>query len=341
MPARTTFSQSGDPVLDALLAAVIERCEGRFPGRVLAYYLVGSRLGEQLVSTSDLDIDLIFRDAVSPSDEAALEQLMESCSRLSPVQVDLTAAGARELMDDSDTAMIPRITLKHGGRLLAGEDMLDRITMPPFDSYLRWVARAPIVNFGKMLRQVTVLAYPLEFPDPNGEFFGYDVRRTTNRYTSDGRGTKELVASLCWTATARLALDAGQVAGSRPDSVRLYRESIGDDWTGLIETAYARCRDAWAYRLPASPTDRALLRDLCRRTLDFENDYLQRYRRYLLSELRHGDDRARASAVHRLTEVRYPDAQTAAALSAALNDNSPLVRTAAAAAQPAFAATLS
>jgi hypothetical protein len=112
----------------------------------------------------------------------------------------------------------------------------------------------------------------------------------------------------------------------------MYRESIGDKWTDLIEKTYARCRNEWAYRLPRSPADRALLRDLCRRTLDFENDYLRRYRRYLLAELRHGDERARVTAIDRLNEVRYPDGQTAAALRAALNDDSPLVSAAAAAA---------
>jgi hypothetical protein len=69
----------------------------------------------------------------------------------------------------------------------------------------------------------------------------------------------------------------------------MYREHIGDEWATLLDDMAAWVRGAWQYRIPPAQEERAHLRAICARTLEFENHFLALYRRYALSEL-HGDD---------------------------------------------------
>jgi len=52
------------------------------------------------------------------------------------------------------------------------------------------------------------------------------------------------------------------------------------------------------------------LRELCKRTLAFENHYLSIYREYLLAQLRREDEDSRLFAVKRLGETIYADEET-------------------------------
>src|SRR3954454_15062976 len=154
-----------------------------------------------------------------------------------------------------------------------------------------------------MIRHRERSAYPLDYPDPGGEFFGYDVTRASNRYSPDGRGLKDLVAGIGWAATALVALRSGSYVGGKGAALRAYQAEVADAWTALLTEVYDLCRVRWAYLVPESPTERAQLRELCRRTLPFENHYLSIYRDFLLAELR-GEDRAGwLFAAQRLGEV--------------------------------------
>lgn len=98
-------------------------------------------------------------------------------------------------------------------------------------------------------------------------------------------GTKELVAMVCWLATTLLALDAEVFAGTRGEAVRLYRahgEKSPDEreWSELVHRIYTRCKLDWGYRVPEHPSERAELRALCGKTLDFANHALRRLERY-------------------------------------------------------------
>jgi hypothetical protein len=59
------------------------------------------------------------------------------------------------------------------------------------------------------------------------------------------------------------------------------------------------------------------LRELCKRTLAFENHYLSIYREYLLAQLQREDEDSRLFAVKRLGETIYADEETIDALQAA------------------------
>ncbi len=59
------------------------------------------------------------------------------------------------------------------------------------------------------------------------------------------------------------------------------------------------------------------MRELCKRTLAFENHYLSIYREYLLAQLRREDEDSRLFAVKRLGETIYADEETIDVLQAA------------------------
>jgi hypothetical protein len=310
----TTIALFEDSAVSAILQALITRCEREFPGRIRSYYLIGSRADNSSVSSSDLDLDILFRDDVQPDEEARIVTVATDCSKAFGLTVDAWAMNAQQLIKDRTSLMIPRVTIKTGAVLVYGEELRGQIALPPFEDYRHWVVRAPIVNFGSILRHVKTFASPLDYPDPGGEFYGYVSPPTPNVGQDDERGTKDFVASVCWTATARIALDARQIIGRRQDSVSGYRAQVGDTWTELLEAICSCCRTDWNYRVPSGKPARVALRKLCRRALGFENDYLRRYRVYLLAELRRSDEAA-LEALARLAEVRYPDDEIREAVS--------------------------
>ena len=141
--------------------------------------------------------------------------------------------------------------------------------------------------------------------------------------------TKDLVLSTVCTATARIALEAGQYVIAKRDCLPLYRACINDQWTAVIETIFETCRNQWSYLVPEDSAQRHHLRALCERELAFENDFLARYRAYLLRELQHPDDAVKLRVVTRLGHLRYRDDTVIAALEALTSSSADLQHAAA------------
>ncbi len=127
-------------------------------------------------------------------------------------------------------------------------------------------------------------------------------------------GTRDLIRSTGWAATAMIALRAHQYVARKSDCHRLYRACIGDDWSDLLEEIYTQCRGAWHYLLPDRPENRARLRAICERTLSFENHFLAVYRDYAVSQLRSAALAHRLHALWVLEQLPLKDEQIFAAL---------------------------
>lgn len=89
------------------------------------------------------------------------------------------------------------------------------------------------------------------------------------------------------------------------DSVTAYREKIGDAWSPWIAELYQQAKQHWAYLVPADPSERRVLRDICARTLAFENQYLLACRDYLEAERRQPDPERRRLAADGLSKVDF------------------------------------
>jgi hypothetical protein len=149
------------------------------------------------------------------------------------------------------------------------------------------------------------LSFPLAYPDPSDPFYGYTKRQMR---TLDGQliqGTKDLVATTTMIASALVGLLAGQYTVAKQDSVNQYRRWVNDEWADLLEEIMRRCRGEWGYQVPAEAADQARLRELCARSLAFENHFYEHYRGFLISELHHKDPGPARRAACRLAQLHY------------------------------------
>jgi hypothetical protein len=236
---------------------------------------------------------------------------------ISPIALDCPPLSEARLHGDVDWVH-EAITIKAASVLLYGENLRDTLVMPPFDDYVRNVTSAPLLFFADVHREASFLTFPLTYPDPEGEFYGY-CANSSREDTRDG--TKMLVHIVGFAATCLIALHAGRIVKKKSDWLPMYKAYVNDTWTALLEAIYNRCKGEWGYRIPESSDERQVVRELCRQTLAFENYYLRHYRAYLLGELRGEDRERRLTAVRRLQHIVYPDSEILAALKAIAPDD--------------------
>jgi hypothetical protein len=172
-------------------------------------------------------------------------------------------------------------------------------------------------RLGGLFGRSLPLRAPLTYPDSADPFFGY-LRRPLR--LPDGQmmlGTRDLIRAVGWIATALIAYQAGQYVATKRDCAPAYRAYVGDEWSALVDDTATWVRSAWQYRIPNGMEDRARLRAICARTLDFENHFLAIYRRYALEELPGDDPAGRAWALDALGRTPFDDADIRRAMALA------------------------
>lgn len=315
------LASSGNARVDRVLRDIIRIYETALPDRMRGYYLLGSYADSSSVGISDIDLMLVFKDRLSDAERDAAEQLEDGCARLSSIRLDLWFCGEADLM----RATVP---LKLGSLLVYGADIRDQVALPPLDAYTRDVMDAGGFFLRHILRGADRLVLPLDYPDPTGEFFGYDTIHIPVWYPpGTTHGIKELVTSATRVATALIAFQAGQYAGTKSGSIALYRARVGDAWSDYLDRLYANGKQRWGYAVPDDADDRQLLRRLCEQTLAFERHFFALYREHLLGLLASSERAHQLTAAARLSEIVYPgDAELAAALELLYDSRDSLLR---------------
>ena len=294
--------------VDRILQGIVGLYEQVFSGYIRSYYVIGSYSDSSMVSSSDIDLVIVFAKPLTHEQLRQAFSLAGHCSLISPIRLDI------ELELEQNLADINRVILKLGSALIYGEDIRETFTLPPIEAYQRDVTWSPYRFFGQVIRDQEILTYPLNYPDPQAPFYGYTRKRIASWYPDTvEQGTKELITAVTRTATALLALEAHQYVGTKGASIKSYRAHIDDEWAEYIETLYQKGKVEWQYAIPDAAADQQLLRSLCQRTLAFENFYFQRYRLYLLALLQ-GEGESQQFAAERLTQTTYTDDEIIAAL---------------------------
>jgi hypothetical protein len=289
---------TGNPRTDDVLRGVIGLCELCFPSRVRGYYIVGSYGDGTAVFTSDLDLDVVFKGAMTDCERQRLALLEDQLRLISPIDIDFGLVGEQYLFEHADALV------KIAGRCVYGEDILDQIPLLPLDQYVRQCMHRPYRFFASMRGNEDVLPFPLQFPDRD-EWGGYARRMVRLADGTEHPTTKDMVVNAGWAATAIIAWRARQYVANKSDCVRLYHAHIGDQWTSLLDALYTICRGRWNYFLPTDPGDRSYLRTLCEQTLAFENHFLTIYRDFLLEELCTDILDRQILAAQRLSKIKY------------------------------------
>jgi hypothetical protein len=298
---------ANDARIDAMLQRGVSAFRAAFPGRIRAFYLIGSWMDGSAAATSDVDVCVVFKgDFLSAAEEAFAQAVWRTVSASSPVQFDLPAFSERRLLS------VGHHRIKTASVLLAGDDIRDQMPAMARDGYLRTYWNAPYAYMARVLRGTDVLRFPVTFPDAGDPFFGYV--RTDTSLAPPHATTKALVATVCWIATLLVGFRTGHMVGTKAESVRAYREAIGDPWAPFVERVYTLGKQQWGYRVPERAADRALLRGLCTRMPTFENHYLVVYRSWLLDQLQCPDVETERFVAARLGETLFPDADVREAL---------------------------
>jgi hypothetical protein len=271
----------GDPIVDAVLGDLVASLEARFPGRIRAYYLIGSFADGTAVATSDLDLKIIFQERLDPATEAQpAQQVVAACAQRSPIGVDVVFIG------EDDVLTVGDLDIKLGSRLLAGEDIRERMPLWPIELLARVLMHELIRFIARARGTPGPLIVPLNYPDPAGEFYGYDRRRLRSRDGGEHATTKDLVRIVTGAASALVAWRARQYVVKKNECVAIYQAAIADEWGELIAAIDRTCRVELGYLLPADPDGRQQVRHLCARALEFENHFLALYRDFALEEMR-------------------------------------------------------
>ena len=317
---------TGDNRADSILSGAITLWECLFPQRIRGYYLNGSHANATATPTSDLDLTILFKGHYRDQAESDLAQeLCKSIEALHPATFVDMGYLSEDSLQQPDRVSIA-LQLKRSSCLIYGEDIRDQISASPDARYVRDSMHIPYFGSRYGRPQLEVLTFPLDYPDPNGRFYGYDGWSLPSAGDTEQAGTKMLVVIVTRIATASVALRSGQYVGTKRESVDLYRTHIGDDWTDLVEQVYQACKERWQYRIPRRKGDQEQLRTLCQCALGFENHFYALYRSYLLEELYASQREDQLRAVERLGQIIYPGEDIDSALTLLMEDADAEVR---------------
>lgn len=295
MPDIKLAKATENVLIDSYLRELIGVFEAAFPDRVRSYYLIGSFATGGAIRTSDVDLRVIFKDRFAEGEAARVEQLRDDCHLLGMLPLDLPLRCEEDLL----TGEGDLFAIKTASLFLYGTDIRKRLPLPSVADYTRRVTGAAYRNIVLRLRKRKAATYPLEYPDPQNEFYGYAVAGTTQLF----------VVTIGWAATCAVAMTGQRYVAKKSDWLAHYQEHVGDEWVPFLTAVYDVCRSRWEYEIPKDDEQREALRGLCRAALGFENYYLTLYRAYLLRELGHDDQRSQRFALERLSLVIYPDSE--------------------------------
>ncbi|MEM7539465.1 MAG: nucleotidyltransferase domain-containing protein [Chloroflexota bacterium] len=258
--------QSEKPAV--IIQAMSDMFTTLFPDRIRAIYLIGSQTDQSAASMSDIDGGIIFKDAFSDETEQSLaESMLAYCRRLSPIRLDFMVLAE----DHPKLYTTPDIRLKQGSRLIYGEDIRDKLPTPTLDVY-KVDMQDWATNFLTNLHELETLPITFTYPQPDDEFYGYTIKRAHYWYPAEvTAGTKELVATICWCATALLAMEHDVMVSTRAECIAMSQQHLGPKRGAFVAEAYELCKREWDYQVPTGEGERWKLREICDEALEFFN----------------------------------------------------------------------
>ncbi len=294
---------TGSARLDTVAQVALSRFAAALPGRLRAAYVLGSYADASAVTTSDLDLELIVADHFAEGELARVQAFLAECPSQADVELDI------EVEDEASLRGVASPMLKLGSRLLWGDDLRPGLALISLVEWARDRMHTSYWRLAGLFARPLPLITPLRYPDPTDEFYGYARRLMRLPDGQEAPGTRDLIRSVGWMATALVAYQAGQYVASKRACAPMYREFVGGEWASLVEDVAEWVRGIWQCRIPTARQDRARLRALCVRTLGFENHFLGLYRRYAREEVRGEDPRGRRLALEALERTPLADTE--------------------------------
>lgn len=261
---RWTTASDVDDALRGLIAA----CNSAFPDHGLSYYLIGSWAEGESNALSDIDVVIVWtRGAPTEDDRRRGERIVAGLAP--PTRIDAFMVAEAEV-----PASLVGVNVKLSSKHLSGPDIRARLPLPALDVYRESVTQGAYFFMTRILRGVDAVAV-LDYPDSADEFSGYAVKRVDAWYPPEvTEGLKEWVSTATRIARALVAIQCGRYVGSKREAIAAYRDCVGGEWAEYLDLLYRKGKLEWTYGIPSDERDRALLRDLGRRFLEFEKHFL-------------------------------------------------------------------
>ena len=300
-------ASTGVSQIDAVLRGLLGIYQTVFPGRLRCLYVLGSHSNGSAVAGSDLDFGVVFAEPLAEEQLQQFRQISQSISLISPVRLDWGIVNPKRFTNGIPAGL-------RSALVVYGENVFNDLPLEPVELVLRrWMSNA--FHSLYILRQRDdTLFYPLHYPDPNSEFYGYERWGTYLGERNFGPGVRSLTTSVTLMAFVCVMLQAGKQVASKQDSIHAYQTYVGDEWTEFVQQVYAQCRETWQYRVPKSAQARREFRRLCTRMLDFENHFLEHCRKSVLNDLMSSERAMQEIALYRLRRIAYPGEDYAAAV---------------------------
>ena len=233
-----------DNLVNALLQNIIKIFEAEFPQRIRAYYVEGSYADASSVTTSDLDVLLVYKESFKSDEAQKAEELARQCEAESMLELDI------ECVDEHSLAMGVSPTLKLGSSFIYGEDIRDTLSLIQIEEWTRDRMHSSLWRTVYLCNRPSVVRYPLTYPDPLGEFYGYDARMLRLPSGQEVHCTRDLIRLVGWSATAMIAFKAGRYVARKSECHKVYQACFNDEWDQLLQDIYELCRGKWNYLIP-------------------------------------------------------------------------------------------
>ena len=313
-------NSTSNTFVDVALQNIIKMFEAYFPQCIRAYYIEGSYADASNVTTSDLDVLLVYKDRFHSEEVQKAEELARTCEAESTIELDI------ELVDEQSLANGVSPTLKLGSSFIYGEDILNMLSLVPIKEWTRDRMHSSLWRTVHLCNRPPIIRYPLTYPDPRGEFYGYDARMLRLPNGQEVHCTRDLIRLVGWSATAMIAFKAGRYVARKSECHKVYQACFDDEWGQLLQDIYELCRGKWNYLIPHDLKERKQLRAICERTLGFENHFLQVYKEFIHAELRGADMNGVLQALSVLRHIMYADKNIKIAISELQEDECVEVR---------------
>ncbi|MEM7532320.1 MAG: nucleotidyltransferase domain-containing protein [Chloroflexota bacterium] len=288
-------------MIDNVLRTFIQQFEVAFPQRIYGVYLEGSYADSTALTTSDIDLIIVFNGEFHCNERTQAEQFVEAYNTIIPYDLDVGVLAAAEIM----TCVPP--SLKLGSTLLHGKLIPDAWPLVAVEDWGRERMYAAYWLMTKVFGRPASVVYPLEYPQSTAPFYGYTNRNIRLPHGDEVPSTRNLIRVMGWAATALVAFIGSQIVVRKKNCHELYRVYVSDKWATLLEDIYHKCRQDWHYQIPQTPGEQGELRSICQRALGFENHFLIVYKQFLLHELQSADPSIRIQAIEMQKQIPYLD----------------------------------
>jgi hypothetical protein len=231
-------------------------------------YLHGSRSNGTDYADSDIDVTIVIADS---SWQLPVHNDLRNLELDLPVALDATVHTIAELNAPVNGYDAGRLI--QTGILIYGPDVRAQIYAGYTRPGHRQRSSEQVCKGTARLRGLDIPPTHLAFPDPAMPFLGYELVRKPSWYAPGViYGTKELVATATWCASAWLSLHMDIRPYSKHEAVQMYEHERGGEDGALMGRLWKLCREHLTYHLPTQETDCTELRDLCSRFLGLERE---------------------------------------------------------------------